>query len=324
VQLFRPSEVYRREIRLPAGLTVTEAWPLQTEARGRTNAIGAAALSDSIFLVARRRENNTTGRYEDEVQTELQRIARERVTTLWDLGFSGADLVIASVGAGLRAFTQHAHVEYANGEEVPPERFLAEVELVVLDSVLERLSVAVSKTAGGRYSLSGVDPATRFYILWRYTYDAVELDSGEAIIFAHGTHVELDGMHGLSSGTKALVQKKKDKYRLLDYVERGKDSKLGAPLEDGTPSPLVDVLQRLLWLMERHPVSVADFLKDSRANLEQLRLVAQALAGPALKGGELDEVATGTELAALTKLTANWRSVVEDAVGAAEGPLFRA
>jgi hypothetical protein len=43
-----------------------------------------------------------------------------------------------------------------------------------------------------------------------------------------------------------------------------------------------------------------------------LRLVAQALAGPALKGGELGEVASGTELAALTKLTANWRSVVED------------
>jgi hypothetical protein len=36
------------------------------------------------------------------------------------------------------------------------------------------------------------------------------------------------------------------------------------------------------------------------------------LAGPALKGGELGEVASGSELAALTKLTANWRSVVED------------
>ena len=43
-----------------------------------------------------------------------------------------------------------------------------------------------------------------------------------------------------------------------------------------------------------------------------MRLVAQALAGPALKGGELGEVASGSELAALTKLTANWRSVVED------------
>ena len=65
--------------------------------------------------------------------------------------------------------------------------------------------------------------------------------------------------------------------------------------------------------MERHPSGLADFLRDARPNTEQLRLVAQALAGPALKGGELGEVASGGELAALTKLTANWRSVVEDA-----------
>jgi len=49
--------------------------------------------------------------------------------------------------------------------------------------------------------------------------------------------------------------------------------------------------------------------------------VAQALAGPTLKGGELADVSPGGELAALAKLTANWRSVVEDAAG---GPLFRA
>jgi putative DNA methylase len=69
-----------------AGLTVTEAWPLQTEARGRANAINAAALSDSIFLIARRRESNTTGNYETEVHPALERIARERIKTLWANG----------------------------------------------------------------------------------------------------------------------------------------------------------------------------------------------------------------------------------------------
>ena len=56
----------------------------------------------------------------------------------------------------------------------------------------------------------------------------------------------------------------------------------------------------------------SEFLREARPNAEQMRLVAQALAGPALKGGEMGEVASGTELAALGKLTANWRSVVED------------
>ena len=43
-----------------------------------------------------------------------------------------------------------------------------------------------------------------------------------------------------------------------------------------------------------------------------MRLVAHALAGPALKGEEIGDVSPTGELSALTKLTANWKSVVED------------
>jgi len=302
---------------------VVEAWPLDTERGARLLALDTASLASSIFLVARKREGAETVNFEETVKPELEQIVRERVETLWAMGISGADLVIACVGAGLRAFTRFARVEYGNGEEVPSERFLAEVETVVLETILARLSKEVGGN-GGKYSLAGLDPATRFYTLWRYTYKSAELDAGEAIIFANGTHVELDGLHGLSYGSRPLVEKKKDKYRLLDYAERGDDPRLGSPLEDEQSAPLVDALHRLLWLMERHPSDIPDFLREARPNTEQLRLVAQALAGPALKGGELGEVATGSELAALTKLTANWRSVVEDAAGPAEGPLFRA
>jgi hypothetical protein len=70
---------------------------------------------------------------------------------------------------------------------VPAEKFLAEVEAVVLDSILAKLSKAVGAN-GGRYGLAGIDAAMRFYILWRYTYGSAELDAGEAIVFANGTH----------------------------------------------------------------------------------------------------------------------------------------
>ncbi len=92
---------------IEAGMTVTEAWPVQTESRGRINALGTAALSDSIFFVARRREETETGQYEADVEPDLHRIARERVKTLWagGNGIGGADLLMAAVGAGLRAYT---------------------------------------------------------------------------------------------------------------------------------------------------------------------------------------------------------------------------
>ena len=300
-----------------AGFTVSEPWPLDTEFGGRLMSQESAALASSIFLVARKRDGAAVGNYEEAVRPELEHIVRERVNTLWEMGISGADLVIACVGAGLRAFTCFARVEYANGEEVPAERFLSEVETVVLETILKRLS----KEVGSRdeYGLAGVDSATRFYLLWRYTYRSAELDAGEAIIFANGTHVELDGPSGLSSGGRALVEKKKGKYCLLDYTERGDDEKLGVPNGDGQPVPLVDALHRTLWLMENRPAQLAEFLQDAQPNREQMRLVAQALAGPALKGGELADVSPSDEMAALRKLTGNWRSVIEDQML----PLFR-
>jgi putative DNA methylase len=75
---------------------------------------------------------------------------------------------------------------------------------------------------------------------------------------------------------------------------------------------MIDTLHRLLWLMENQPFGIPEFLRESRPNREQLRLLAQALAGPALRGGNLNEVSPTGELSALAKLTANWRSVVED------------
>lgn len=294
-----------------AGFIVTEAWPLDTEKLGRLRAQEAAALASSIFLVARKREEDArSGSYEDEVQPQLEQIVRERVDTLWKMGISGADLVIAAVGAGLRAFTQFARVEYANGEEVPSERFLAEVEGVVLETMLEKI-FGVSRSG-----VAAVDGPSRFYVLWRYTYKAAELDAGEAIVFTYGQPVELDGQGGLSTGGRALVAKKASKYRLYDFTERGDNDKLGLRNEDGEAATLIDVLHRVLWVMENKPRSLAGFLDEARPDRERLRLVAQALAGPGLKGKSDGDsttlLATTTgEQAALGKLLANWRTLID-------------
>lgn len=301
-----------------AGFTVTEAWPLDTETTGRLRAQSSAALASSIFLVARKRDGSSTGSYEDEVQPELERIVRERVETLWEMGIVGADLVIAAVGAGLRAFTRFERVEYANGEEVPAEKFLAEVEGVVLETLLEKIF------SMPRSGVAAVDGPSRFYVLWRYTYKAAEMDAGEAIVFTYGQRVELDGPRGLSSGSRALVEKKKGKYRLRDFTERGGDEKLGLPdAQTGTPAPLIDVLHRVLWLIENEPRNLKKFLDDTRPDRERLRLVAQALAGAGLKGKSEEEtkamVATTTaEQSALGKLLANWRTLIESSIT----PLF--
>lgn len=305
-----------------SGFSVTEAWPIDTEMAGGMRA-DLASLASSIFLVSRKRPLTAgTGNYEDDVQPELQQIVRERVATLWEMGIAGADLVIACVGAGLRAFTKYEKVEYANGEEVPAEKFLAEVEGVVLDTMMGKLSGVV----GG--NVSAVDNASRFYVLWRFVYKTAELDAGEAIVFSNGTHIELDGPQGLSAGNDALVEKKKAKYRARDFTERGDEAKLGLPSETGQAAPLIDALHRILWLMENSPRKLGEFLDEARPDRERLRALAQALAGAALSGKSEEEAGklvstTPAEQAALGKLLANWRSLVESRLAAEDNTLFR-
>jgi len=298
-----------------AGFEVVEAWPIEMEKRGRLIAIDAAALKSNIFLVSRKRRlASQTGEYETEVRPRLEALVRERVESLWDMGIGGGDLVIAAVGAGLRPYTRFSRVEYANGEEVPSTRFLAEVEGVVLETLLEKI-FGVPRSGVG-----AVDGPSRFYVLWRFTYSAGELDAGEAIVFTYGQHVELDGAGGLSNGARRLVEKKRGKYRLLDFTERGHDEKLGLRADDGTAAPLVDVLHRLLWLLENEPRKLTGFLDEARPDRERLKLCAQALAGAGLKGSGGEEAravisTTLSEQAALGKLIANWSAVVDQRMG---------
>lgn len=296
-----------------AGMTVTEAWPVQTEARGRTNATGAAALSDSIFFVARRREQAATGQYETQVEPLLHEIARERVKTLWNdgKGIGGADLLMAAVGAGLRAYTQFARVDYANGEPVPAERYLRDVEGVVLDVMFDEIFDLPGAT------IAAVDPITRFYILWRFTYREAAIEAGDAYVFCYPQGIEIDGPEGLTGSAPKLVEKAGSKFRVRNFEERGEDEALGLNV-DGRSAPLVDVLHRLLYLLAERPAAASEYLDTARPNTELLRLVAQALAAPILGRAQAPDASPTPELGALARLNANWRVIVEGATYAQE------
>ena len=289
-----------------SGFTVTEAWPIQTESRSRMNTLGAAALSDSIFFVARRRQERATGEYETDVAPELRRIARERVVTLWadGKGIGGADLLMAAVGAGLRAYTKFGSVEYANGETMPAEQYIREVEGVVLDMILDEIFGLHGA------AVSSVDALTRFYILWRFTYRESSIEAGDAYVFCYPQGIEIDGPPGLSGPPPSLVEKSSSKFRVRNYEERGDSEELGMA-SNGQPAHLIDVLHRVLWLIENRPAELQAFLKVACPNVEQLRLITHALCAPVLRRSEAKDVTPTKEQSMLSKLIANWRSLIE-------------
>lgn len=127
-----------------ARFTITEAWPLDTEQQGGLRSL-RASLASSIFLIARkclvssclsgetntktpRHEASLVGDYTMDVRPQLAEIVKERVKTLMEEGVTGADLVIACIGAGLRAYTQFDRVELPNGDELDSQTFLDEVQ----------------------------------------------------------------------------------------------------------------------------------------------------------------------------------------------------
>jgi putative DNA methylase len=279
-----------------AGFTITEAWPLDTEMPERSVGQGTASLASSIFLVARRRDADAGVGSEGDVMAELDKIIAERLERLQQLGVTGADLVIASVGAGLRALTRYERVEQDNGETLPAERFLAVVQGRVLDAIFG--------------SLASADSVTRYYIAAQFSYGYAAVPFDEANNLARMTGADLDSPQGLTAGRNPLVLKKGSAVALRDFEDRGDDPHLGLPAEEKGQPALVDVAHGVLWRAEHQPSELRAFLLDAQPDSDLLRQVIQALAGKALRSASDDT--KSREAAAAERLLVSWRRFVED------------
>jgi putative DNA methylase len=277
-----------------AGFTITEAWPLDTEMPERAVGQGTASLASSIFLVARKRDGAAVGD-SDEVQRQLDAAIAERLDRLIAAGVSGSDLVIATIGAGLAPFTRYASVELPNGETLPADRFLEAVQGRVLGAIL-------AKVHGLGDGVGGLDAATRYYVMARFSYGYADVDFDEANSLARSAGIELG--NGLSRGRTPLAKITKKAVRLHDFEERGEDPELGL---DGTR--LIDVLHGLLWRANHRRSEVRPYLDQTRPDPQRLRLVTQALQGSALRGENESKPA---EAQACERLLGSWRTLVEE------------
>lgn len=304
-----------------AKFTITEAWPIDTELQGGLRSL-RASLASSIFLVSRKRTDNKIGDYTTDVRPLLSEIVRDRVKTLIAEGVTGADLVIACIGAGLRAYTQYDRVELPNGDELDANSFLDEVQKEVLEEILTEVLKCDKK------GISAVDKPTQYYILARYEYGEAIVEFDEANTLARGVGVELDGAGGLTDGKVSLVKKTKNQVQLQDYTERGVNEDLGIhktekqqefnvkPQAIGIAPTLIDILHRLLWLQENKPQEIANFINLSQPDATQLRLVAQALGGraltPEIGATEIVNGQRTKEQQQIDTLLASWKRVIEE------------
>ncbi|MCS6835395.1 MAG: hypothetical protein NZ750_05180, partial [Anaerolineae bacterium] len=197
-------------------------------------------------------------------------------------------------------YTRYERVELPNGDPLSASTYLDAVQREVARALLGESA--------------RTDPKTQYAILWRSYYGQAWVDFDEANTLARACGVELDsGLQALTRGKAALIAKDKAKMRLRGHDERGHLPELGLP-DGAQPAPLIDVLHRLLWLMDNDQGKISDLLA-TMPDKYLLRLTAQALGGKALAaeptpGAVRDE--RTDEQRAIDSLLAAWRRVVEE------------
>ena len=252
---------------LKAGLVVTASWPLHTERPARLRAIDSAALASSIFIVCRKRVTDDAGQF-DSVRRELLARVKERLDFFWAQGIRGADFFISAIGPAVEVFGKYSVVRKLTGDEVGVAELLDLVQESVADYTLSRV-------LNGRYQMGAVDAPTRFYVMYRWSYNKQRLDFDDGRRLAQALGAEVDGLIRVDK----IVRQRGAKITVPDSSGRLDDERLGEVNRDGDAAPLINLLHRSLLIWQKSGrQELADFLAlHGQGREDAMHVVAQSI-----------------------------------------------
>lgn len=218
-----------------SGLVLSASWPIHTERKGRMRAYESATLASSIYMVCRKRTREEVA-YFNEIKNAIEKKIKKRLTQFWKKGISGADFFVSAIGPAVEVFGKYSRVEKLSGEEVSVKELLEYVRKIVSEFALERVLK--------RADLGGVDADTRFYLLWRWTFNNAKVHFDDAIKLSRPMGIELTNLWDRGG----FVKKEKQYVRVLDPKARAKDP---AFLRKTKFTSMIDVLHHAVILWER-------------------------------------------------------------------------
>jgi putative DNA methylase len=274
---------------LNAGLYMTASWPIHTEMQARLRAQESAALASSIYMVCRKRTKSEVGEY-PQVRKEIDERVRQKLTQFWAEGIRGADFFMSAIGPAVEAFGKYVRVEKLSGEPVTVTELLEYVRKVVSEFALERVL--------GSAQLGGLDTPTRFYLLYRWTYNHARVPFDEARKLAQSVGVELERLWGEGG----LVQREKEYVRVPTPLQRAKSTNFTRKTKFET---MIDALHYAVWLWDQNERKrLLDHLLKTYGSDEIFWQVAQAIAEVLPEGDEEKRLLQG--------LLHGWRSPQKD------------
>jgi len=245
---------------LNSGLYLTASWPVHTEMKARLRASESAALASSIYMVCRKRTENKTA-YFNEIKPQIEGRIKEKLDQFWNEGIAGADFFISAIGPAMEVFGKYESVEKLSGEKVYAEELLEFIRKSVGEYALTKILKSPQ--------LGGVDEKTRFYLLWRWTYNSAKVAFDDARKLAQAVGIEIT-----DEWDSGFIKKDKESIYVLDARERGRNF-----LEKGKFQSMIDVLHAcLLYWEQNNKKAISEVLQETgNINNNAFFQVAQAI-----------------------------------------------
>lgn len=233
---------------LNSGLYLTASWPVHTEMKARLRAKESAALASSIYMVCRKRIEKKTA-YFNEIKPQIETRIKEKLDQFWNEGIGGSDFFISAIGPSMEVFGKYESVEKLSGEKVSAKELLEFVRKVVSEYALSKILK--------NPDLGGIDEQTRFYLLWRWTYNSAKVHFDDARKLAQAVGIEITEQWG-----KGYVKKDKEFIYVLDAKERGRSF-----LEKARIDSMIDVIHTCLLYWEQNNRKAISELLEETGNL---------------------------------------------------------
>ncbi len=244
---------------LDSSLVITASWPLSTEMQERTRASESAALSSSIYIVARKMKRQSTGFY-NEVKEELRQYLSIKLDNLWAEGIIGADFFIAAIGSAIEVFGKYEKVMDYEGNIKRADTLLDDVREIVMNYTVAHIL---------HNGFSGeVSELTKFYVIYRFSYGEAKLEFDEANKLARSVGIDLSQ----EFNKDGFIRKEKEFVRVLTANNRKIED-----LKD--KNELIDVLHHsiLLWEIGKKERMMELLAESGFGKSEAFFRVAQAI-----------------------------------------------
>jgi len=246
---------------LNSGLYLTASWPLHTEMKARLRAKESAALASSIYMVCRKRITTETA-YFNEIKEQIIKRIHKKLDQFWNENIIGSDFFISAIGPAMEVFGKYQSVEKLSGEKVDARELLEFIRKTVSEYALSKILQSPK--------LSGIDPETRFYILWRWTYNSAKIHFDDARKLAQAVGIELTEYWNKGG----FIQKDKEFIRVLGPMD-GTDELLKKKSFDN----MIDVIHKSLIYWNRGEKNMIEKLLEETgyANNEYFWQICQSI-----------------------------------------------